>query len=92
VWGRLGRVPFPHRDPSRFRRDAETLLPPTSGRIDRLGAVSLESARANDLSHQISAYRIRIDCIGARRDEESYAAEMLLTLGSNSPMLHRSAS
>jgi hypothetical protein len=91
VWGRLGRVPFPHRDPSRFRRGAEALLP-ASGRIDRLGAVSLESARANDLSHQVSAYRIRIDCIGARRDEESYAAEMLLTLGSNSPMLHRSAS
>lgn len=91
MWGRLGRVPIPHRDPSRFRRGAETLLP-TSGRIDWLGTVSLESARANDLSHQISAYRIRIDCIGARRDEESYAAEMLLTLGCNSPVLHRSAS
>jgi len=48
--------------------------------------------RANDLSHQISAYRIRIDCIGARRDKESYAAEMLLTLSTNSPLLHRSAS
>ncbi len=63
-----------------------------SGRIERPEAVSLEGARANDLSHQISAYRMRIDCIGARRDEESYAAEMLVTLSSNSPPLHRSAS
>jgi hypothetical protein len=37
------------------------------------------------LSQQVNAYRIRIDCIGARRDEESYAAEMLMTTSSNSP-------
>lgn len=87
--GRLGRVPIPHRDPSRFRRRAEALLRDPAGLSDpRL--VSLESAR--DLSHQISAYRTRIDCIGERRDEESYAAEMLVTLRNNSSMLHRSAS
>jgi hypothetical protein len=26
VWGRLGRVPIPHRDPSRFRQGARALL------------------------------------------------------------------
>jgi hypothetical protein len=40
VWGRLGRVPIPHRDPSRFRRGAEALLRYLAGLSDRRPSAS----------------------------------------------------
>jgi hypothetical protein len=55
----------------------EALLPYLAGSSDPRPSSPRKNARTNDVGHQVGAYRIRIDCIGARCAEESYAAEIL---------------